>query len=128
MRSGSTFIPGYVVAVFASAVCIPLSTAHGQVEVQPRFRLPLTSYKYSKPQIQEGLQSFELTEVENTPSYNPITDDGATLGRVLFYDKRLSLNERVSCASCHKQRYAFADRRSTSSGGPKRSCRCAARS
>ena len=116
MRSGNTLIPGYLVAALASVVCLPLSAAHGQVEVQPRFRLPRTSYTYSKPQIQEGLQSSGLTEVENTPSYNPITDEGAALGRVLFYDKRLSLNERISCASCHKQRYAFADRRPASKG------------
>lgn len=33
----------------------------------------------------------------------------ATLGRVLFYDKKLSINESISCASCHKQELAFAD-------------------
>ena len=31
---------------------------------------------------------------------NPVTDEGATLGRVLFYDKRLSFNNRISCGSC----------------------------
>jgi len=38
---------------------------------------------------------------DNTPATNPITNDGATLGRVLFYDKGLSVNDRVACASCH---------------------------
>lgn len=33
----------------------------------------------------------------------------ATLGRVLFYDKRLSANDEISCASCHKAELAFAD-------------------
>jgi len=33
----------------------------------------------------------------------------ATLGRVLFYEKRLSLNNATACASCHKQEFAFAD-------------------
>jgi cytochrome c peroxidase len=33
----------------------------------------------------------------------------ATLGRVLFYDKELSQNHNISCASCHKQESAFAD-------------------
>ena len=33
----------------------------------------------------------------------------ATLGRVLFYDTHLSLNNAISCASCHKQEYSFAD-------------------
>ncbi len=38
-----------------------------------------------------------------------ITDEGATLGRVLFYDKNLSLNNTISCGSCHHQDKAFAD-------------------
>ena len=32
-----------------------------------------------------------------------------TLGRVLFYDKQLSINNSIACASCHKQELAFAD-------------------
>ncbi len=40
---------------------------------------------------------------------NPITDKGATLGRVLFYDNKLSSNNTISCASCHKQAFAFGD-------------------
>lgn len=46
---------------------------------------------------------------DNTPASNVITDAGATLGRVLFYDQRLSRNDRVSCASCHQQQFAFSD-------------------
>jgi len=40
---------------------------------------------------------------------NPITDKGATLGRVLFYDKNLSSNNTISCSSCHIQGNAFGD-------------------
>jgi cytochrome c peroxidase len=45
---------------------------------------------------------------DNT-SGNIITDKGATLGRVLFYDKNLSSNNTISCASCHIQANAFGD-------------------
>lgn len=45
----------------------------------------------------------------NEPVNNPTNSYGATLGRVLFYDPRLSLNNTVSCASCHRQANAFAD-------------------
>ncbi len=45
---------------------------------------------------------------DNTAA-NPITDKAATLGRVLFYDKNLSVNNSFSCASCHKQEFAFGD-------------------
>ena len=46
---------------------------------------------------------------DNTPASNPITDAGATLGRVLFYDRRMSVNDQVACASCHIQAFGFAD-------------------
>lgn len=42
-------------------------------------------------------------------SGNTVEDKKAALGRVLFYDKHLSINNSVSCASCHKQAFAFAD-------------------
>lgn len=45
---------------------------------------------------------------DNTAN-NPITDRGAVLGRVLFYDKNLSSDNTVACASCHQQSFAFSD-------------------
>lgn len=53
---------------------------------------------------------------DNTPDENPISDVGATLGRVLFYDKRLSRNNTVSCASCHQQAHGFCDPSIASNG------------
>jgi cytochrome c peroxidase len=61
---------------------------------------------------------------QNIPNYitkdnstnNPITDKGATLGRVLFYDTNLSSNNTTSCATCHKQEIAFTDNLIASSG------------
>ena len=46
---------------------------------------------------------------DNTPLNNEISDLGATLGRVLFYDKKLSINNTISCASCHQQALGFSD-------------------
>jgi len=40
---------------------------------------------------------------------NTITNAKATLGRVLFYDKQLSINNTISCGSCHIQKFAFSD-------------------
>jgi len=45
---------------------------------------------------------------DNTET-NVITDEGAVLGRVLFYDVNLSSNNTISCASCHQQAFAFSD-------------------
>jgi len=40
---------------------------------------------------------------------NSANDSAAALGRVLFYDKNLSLNNSIACASCHQQEKAFCD-------------------
>lgn len=47
--------------------------------------------------------------IENTSASNQLNDTIAFLGRVLFYDKKLSANNTIACASCHKQEYAFGD-------------------
>jgi len=52
----------------------------------------------------------------NTPNGNRISDLGATLGRVLFYDRRLSVDDTISCASCHQQANAFGDSSQASTG------------
>ena len=50
-----------------------------------------------------------LSANDNTPAGAPASSDAITLGRVLFYDRRLSINDAVSCASCHHQDRGFAD-------------------
>ncbi len=47
--------------------------------------------------------------VPRTDVDNPQTVEGIELGRLLFYDTRLSGNNKLSCASCHKQEMAFSD-------------------
>ena len=59
---------------------------------------------------------FDSANLDNTPVSNPTTDAGATLGRVLFYENMFSLNNSISCGSCHKQQYGFADNASLSPG------------
>ncbi|MEZ5973772.1 MAG: cytochrome c peroxidase [Planctomycetota bacterium] len=57
-----------------------------------------------------------VVDNDNEPANNPVTNAGATLGRVLFYDKLLSRNGTVSCASCHQQAFGFSDPAVLSSG------------
>ncbi|MES2775887.1 MAG: cytochrome c peroxidase [Bacteroidota bacterium] len=47
--------------------------------------------------------------VKDNTAGNTITNARATLGRVLFYDKKLSVNNTIACGSCHKQQFAFGD-------------------
>ena len=53
---------------------------------------------------------------DNSPLDNQISDSGATLGRVLFYDKALSIDFSISCSSCHRQEFAFGDTADVSIG------------
>ena len=52
----------------------------------------------------------------NLPADNPLTEEGVALGRKLFDDPRLSINNSQSCASCHRQEHAFTDPRTLSIG------------
>lgn len=47
---------------------------------------------------------------------NPLTEEGIELGRRLFYDPILSKDSTMSCASCHKQEFAFTDNEAVSTG------------
>ncbi|HRR09297.1 MAG TPA: cytochrome c peroxidase [Rhodothermales bacterium] len=47
---------------------------------------------------------------------NPLTIQGVTLGRALFYDKSLSRDETISCASCHIPDFGFSDPNALSRG------------
>ena len=76
--------------------------------------LPVTPFEYNV-----SLPNFyanNVANIDNSPANNPITNNGATLGRVLFYDKNLSINRTVACASCHKQSEGFSDSRILSIG------------
>lgn len=50
------------------------------------------------------------------PADNPMTYEGVELGKKLFYDVRLSLDNSISCSSCHDQQYAFTDPKQFSLG------------
>ena len=50
------------------------------------------------------------------PADNPMTQEGVELGRWLFYEKRLSANDSMSCASCHLPQSSFSDPNKYSTG------------
>ncbi len=50
------------------------------------------------------------------PADNPLTAEKVELGRLLFFDKRLSKDDSIACASCHIPALAFTDGQQVSSG------------
>lgn len=60
------------------------------------------------------LHPIQLNVPSNFPQIlenknNPLTSEGVALGRLLFFDTRLSGNNSISCASCHRPELAFSD-------------------
>ena len=109
------------VAVLAIASCV--KTEH---LAKRELHLPATPFHYAVPSLAiiippgnpyvNGGNTGDSTTLDNTPVSNPTTDAGATLGRVLFYENLFSLNNSISCGSCHKQQSAFADNTPVSLG------------
>ncbi|MES2761595.1 MAG: cytochrome c peroxidase [Bacteroidota bacterium] len=68
------------------------------------------------PELKPILSESDVKEIIPpgwpTPHYNysnnPLTVDGFTLGRTLFYDPIFSADNSISCGSCHQQFAAFA--------------------
>lgn len=59
--------------------------------------------------MRQLLQLPDHMPLPAVPEFNPLTQEKITLGRHLFYDKRLSANQTQSCESCHFQVLAFTD-------------------
>ncbi len=74
-------------------------------------QLPEIPYNYADISI-----PTHFNMEDNTPSDNQMTDHGATLGRVLFYEKAMSKNNTIACASCHEQSIGFANATAFSTG------------
>ncbi|QJR35988.1 cytochrome c peroxidase [Gemmatimonas groenlandica] len=101
-NSGSSASHSFAIVVFAGDLTAPT--------------LPATTHLYSDASnplprhfSQAAPNAGSPIGADNTPASNITTNAGATLGRVLFYDRRLSANDRVSCSSCHQQQFAFSD-------------------
>lgn len=82
----------------------------------PLLALPESPFNYANILLPNFFLDNDVRDEDNTPNNNAISDDGATLGRVLFYDKRLSANNTIACASCHIQENGFSDPNRFSSG------------
>ena len=54
--------------------------------------------------------------VPRVPADNPMTADKVELGKLLYFDKRLSKDGTVSCATCHDPQKGWAERTPTSTG------------
>ena len=107
-----SFLVGALAAVFVFQSCEDSSTttlenySDSEYEVlSESLNLPRGLYDYTT-------DAPTFARPNTVDIFDPNThkeNHKATLGRVLFYDDQLSINNTVSCASCHQQQLAFAD-------------------
>ena len=86
------------VAMLSSWIAVP--SANAVVSNEYKFKFPL------------GLEESAIV----IPADNPITTQKVELGRALFFDKRLSADNTIACASCHLAQFAFTDGQPVSAG------------
>ncbi|GMT42183.1 MAG: cytochrome-c peroxidase [bacterium] len=67
---------------------------------------------YKASELPLGLEASEY----KIPKDNPMTKDKIELGRALYFDVRLSANNRISCATCHAPEIGFTDGQPVSQG------------
>ncbi len=120
MKRSILYIPGLILSLMVLfTACSEDLSEYYSVEdfrtLSKNLELPTVPYNYAvklKP-------PFSLDIIAPTTSAHNRTrnrDDVATLGRVLFYDKALSKNYTLSCGSCHKPEFGFAEAERFSKG------------
>lgn len=97
----------FVVSILTAAIACSIFVACKKHEFQTREDAPYLDESYD----------YEAAVMASDSGNNgKVTNAGARLGRALFYDTKLSKNNAVACASCHKQDLAFADNVAFSNG------------
>ena len=91
-----------------TTISVPTSTNTIVANAGMALQLPAAVFNYTNITL-PAYMAAALAASDNTPLNNPITNNGATLGRVLFYDKVLSKNNTISCGSCHRPDMSFSD-------------------
>jgi len=96
-----------VVTVLSSSIA---TLAEAATEEKPAANAEsATEYKLKIP---FGLEETAVV----IPADNPLTNEKIELGRLLFFDKRLSQNNTIACASCHLAKFGFTDGKPVSTG------------
>src|SRR5262249_4761402 len=113
LRCAGTLPDRALLLAWVTAAAPPAPDAGDRPTVKPStertLRLPEKPYRYADLDLPAHFRTPGARRFDNTPPDNRVTDDGAALGRVLFYDTRLSANNTTACATCHRQERAFVD-------------------
>jgi cytochrome c peroxidase len=111
MRKKTLFLLAVITSIFIAVSCSK-SEIGNYPAVESKFGANINLNQLAN----YANQSKPAYITKDNTGANPITNAKATLGRVLFYDKQLSIDNSIACASCHKQNFAFGDTAIASDG------------
>ncbi len=110
MRTMTPYLkPAGLAACSVAILALPLMAAPGAIRSLPGQEPATTTVQLPELLGLEDPNTF-------VPPGNPVTAQKVELGRLLFFDTRLSKNNTVACASCHMPALAFTDGQAVSSG------------
>jgi cytochrome c peroxidase len=101
----------FITAVFCFSIAlfVACSKNNDKQETYPNIQVTFGSNINLNELANYSAQARPVYIMKDNSGANPITNSKATLGRVLFYDKNLSIDNSIACASCHQQQFAFGD-------------------
>ena len=91
-------------------VILGLILAHGCKESEKPPAAPAKPATAAMPTVPLGLPLVPV------PVDNPMTAEKIELGKMLYFDKRLSKNNDIACATCHDPTLAWTEHEATSKG------------
>lgn len=109
---GGVMLTGVLVCgIVAMMPLVPMFGEEAQRDTALAAESSVTTGSYILPTIQ-GLEDPN----NYVPADNPLTKEKVELGRILFFDKRLSMDNTIACASCHMAKKGFTDGMPVSTG------------
>jgi cytochrome c peroxidase len=105
-----------LVVTVLTAATIPGSSEHSYSVAALRRIYSGDSAQWPAPDLDSsviaaGFQDIGKLGKPAYPATNPYSKEKAALGKLLFYDPRLSLSKQIACASCHDPELGWGDGR-----------------
>lgn len=97
-----------LITVVIFSLLLFISCEKGEIKEQTIDNIELSKYEYVDVKLPYYL--------DRRTGHLPSSNEAAALGRILFYDVNLSLNNSISCGSCHQQSKSFSDGKAHSAG------------
>ena len=107
MRKNHQFTRAFIILTLAFFLCLFACRRDPEIVNVKSLTLAQLSSGYSNTPY--TIKTPRLFPQPYIPIDNPMTVEGVTLGRYLFYDSILSGNYKQSCGSCHLQKFAFSN-------------------